>query len=100
MTVAKTAVGNEVGAQTAITGHGLTPPEGGTSNLRSGGNTTPHHYCTPRRSENPLTYTAASHPRTHGDREAVKSKVIPKSLEISVDHRHCINDDRKDGGIV
>ncbi|GBN87240.1 hypothetical protein AVEN_222431-1 [Araneus ventricosus] len=25
-----------------------------------------HHYCTPSRNENPLTYTAAFHPRTPG----------------------------------
>ncbi|GBM06408.1 hypothetical protein AVEN_266361-1 [Araneus ventricosus] len=43
---------------TAITGHGPSPPEGGTSRRRSGGNSTPYNYC---RSENPLTYPAAPH---------------------------------------
>ncbi|GBO25913.1 hypothetical protein AVEN_148748-1 [Araneus ventricosus] len=37
--------GTEVGVLTAITGHGPTPPEGGTSRRRSGDNSTPLHYC-------------------------------------------------------
>ncbi|GBN05026.1 hypothetical protein AVEN_196676-1 [Araneus ventricosus] len=55
-----------VGVQTAITGHGPTPPEGGTSLHRSGCNSTPHPCYTPRRNKNPLTYPAASNPRTCG----------------------------------
>ncbi|GBM14717.1 hypothetical protein AVEN_71996-1 [Araneus ventricosus] len=66
MTVAIIAVGTEIGVLTAITGHGLIPPVGGTSRHRSGSNSVPHHYYTPRRSENPLTYSAASHPQTRG----------------------------------
>ncbi|GBN81318.1 hypothetical protein AVEN_147869-1 [Araneus ventricosus] len=55
----------EVGILTAITGHGPTPPEGGTSHHRSGGDY-PTLCYTLRESENPLTCSAASNPCTHG----------------------------------
>ncbi|GBO31096.1 hypothetical protein AVEN_9226-1 [Araneus ventricosus] len=54
----------EFGVPTAITGHGPTSAEGGTSHHRNGGNSIPHRYFTHQGSENPLTYPAASHPRT------------------------------------
>ncbi|GBO13224.1 hypothetical protein AVEN_82016-1 [Araneus ventricosus] len=55
----------EVGILTAITGHGPTPPEGGASHHRSGGDYLTLCY-TLRESENPLTCSAASNPCTHG----------------------------------
>ncbi|GBN81597.1 hypothetical protein AVEN_189484-1 [Araneus ventricosus] len=51
----------EVGVLTAITGHG-----GSASRHRNEGNSILHHYYTAKRSENPLTYQAASHPWTRG----------------------------------
>ncbi|GBN62600.1 hypothetical protein AVEN_177342-1 [Araneus ventricosus] len=51
-----TAVGNAVGFLTAITGHGPTPPEGGTSRHRIGGNSSPHHCYSPKRNENLIIY--------------------------------------------
>ncbi|GBN14369.1 hypothetical protein AVEN_275144-1 [Araneus ventricosus] len=57
MTGATTAVGTKAGALVVITGHSPTPPEGETSRIRSGGNSTPHHQYTHQRSEDPLTYT-------------------------------------------
>ncbi|GBN43203.1 hypothetical protein AVEN_200151-1 [Araneus ventricosus] len=56
----------EVEVLTATIGHGSSSPEGGLSRHRSGGNSTPHPYYTTRRSENPFTYPATSHPRTRG----------------------------------
>ncbi|GBM08707.1 hypothetical protein AVEN_52780-1 [Araneus ventricosus] len=53
---------SETGVLVAVTGHGPTPP-GGVHTI-TGGVTPSHHYCTLRRSENLLTYLAASHPRT------------------------------------
>ncbi|GBO36953.1 hypothetical protein AVEN_216283-1 [Araneus ventricosus] len=54
----------EVGDIMAITGLSPTLPEGGTSRKRSGGNSTPRHYYTFKRSKNPLTY-----PRIRGANE-------------------------------
>ncbi|GBO30894.1 hypothetical protein AVEN_259627-1 [Araneus ventricosus] len=56
----------ESGVLVAITGHGPTRPEGGTY-YHLWGNTTATT-TVPRRSENPLIYMAASHPRTHSSR--------------------------------
>ncbi|GBM14314.1 hypothetical protein AVEN_128371-1 [Araneus ventricosus] len=42
-----TAVGTKIGVLIAITGHCPNPPEGGAFRHWSGGNSTPHHYCTP-----------------------------------------------------
>ncbi|GBM68217.1 hypothetical protein AVEN_96142-1 [Araneus ventricosus] len=54
----------EAGVLVAITDHCSTPPVGGTY-YHWRRDPSPH-YCTPRRSEIPLTYAAASHPRTRG----------------------------------
>ncbi|GBN29975.1 hypothetical protein AVEN_232227-1 [Araneus ventricosus] len=53
----------EVGVLTVITGYGQAPPKGGTYRHRW---SVTHYFCNPRRSENLLTYLAASHLRTRG----------------------------------
>ncbi|GBN06553.1 hypothetical protein AVEN_208680-1 [Araneus ventricosus] len=54
--VPTTAVATEVGFLTTITSHGPTPPEGGTSRHRIGGNTPPYHCFSPKREENLIIY--------------------------------------------
>ncbi|GBM16520.1 hypothetical protein AVEN_160237-1 [Araneus ventricosus] len=49
------STGTVYGVLTSIAGLGSTPPAGGTSYHRSGGNSTPHHYYTYQGSENSLT---------------------------------------------
>ncbi|GBN61097.1 hypothetical protein AVEN_107871-1 [Araneus ventricosus] len=66
MPVATTAVRTKIGVLVAITGQGPTPPEGGTSLHRSGGNSAPHHCYTPEGRENLITCPAAPHPHTRG----------------------------------
>ncbi|GBM00741.1 hypothetical protein AVEN_150908-1 [Araneus ventricosus] len=56
----------EVGVLTAIIGHGTAPPEGEMPRHRVE-DSIAHHYYTPRRSENPVTYPVFSHPRTRGE---------------------------------
>ncbi|GBM04419.1 hypothetical protein AVEN_35592-1 [Araneus ventricosus] len=54
----------EAGVLVAIVDHGPTPPVGGTHYHRHW--ESPNHYFTHQGSETPLTYAAASHPRTRG----------------------------------
>ncbi|GBN49960.1 hypothetical protein AVEN_101379-1 [Araneus ventricosus] len=56
----------KVGVLMTITGHGTIPPEEGTPRHWNRGNSTPHHYYTPRRNGNPLAYPAASHSCSRG----------------------------------
>ncbi|GBM02768.1 hypothetical protein AVEN_40834-1 [Araneus ventricosus] len=54
----------ETGVLMTITGHGPIAPVGGTHYHRQRAN--PNYYCSYQGSETPLTYPAASHPRTRG----------------------------------
>ncbi|GBN76370.1 hypothetical protein AVEN_254201-1, partial [Araneus ventricosus] len=69
----------------AITGHGPTPPEGGTYYQLKEGSQLSIHVPTSRR-EDPLTYPAASHPRIRGalSWEMLRTRLIIRRLLIRV----------------